>query len=38
MFEQNSRYYKIETVSLIDPSGRDVAYKRRRFLPLVRKS
>ena len=33
MFEQNSRYYKIETVSLIDPSGREVAYKRRRFLP-----
>ena len=33
MFEQNSRYYKIETVSLIDPSGREVAYKRRQFLP-----
>lgn len=33
MFEQNSRYYKIETASLIDPSGREVAYKRRRFVP-----
>ena len=22
MFEQNSRYYKIETVTLTDPSGR----------------
>jgi hypothetical protein len=33
MFEQNSRYYKIETATLIDPSGREVAYKRRRFLP-----
>ena len=33
MFEQNSRYYKIETATLIDPGGREVAYKRRRFLP-----
>lgn len=33
MFEQNSRYYKIETATLIDPGGREVAYKLRRFLP-----
>ena len=33
MFEQNSRYYKIETTSLTDPGGRQVAYKRRRFVP-----
>lgn len=33
MFEQNSRYYKIETTSLTDPGGRQIAYKRRRFVP-----
>jgi hypothetical protein len=35
MFEQNSRYYKIETATLTDPGGREVAYKRRRFVPLA---
>jgi hypothetical protein len=33
MFDQNSRYYKIETVTLTDATGRQLAYKRRRFLP-----
>jgi hypothetical protein len=33
MFEQNSRYYKIETTTLTDPGGRQIAYKRRRFIP-----
>lgn len=33
MFEQNSRYYKIETATLTDPGGRPIAYKRRRFVP-----
>jgi hypothetical protein len=33
MFDQNSRYYKIETATLTDASGRQIAYKRRRFLP-----
>jgi len=33
MFDQNSRYYKIETATLTDASGRQMAYKRRRFLP-----
>ncbi len=33
MFEQNSRYYKIETTTLTEPGGRRIAYKRRRFVP-----
>jgi len=33
MFEQNSRYYKIGTATLTDPSARQIAYKRRRFVP-----
>ena len=33
MFELNSRYYSIETTTLTLPDGREVAYKRRRFLP-----
>ena len=33
MFEPTSRYYNIETVSRVQPDGRVVAYKRRRFLP-----
>jgi nucleoid-associated protein YgaU len=33
MFNQNSRYYKIETDTLTDAGGRQIAYKRRRFLP-----
>lgn len=34
MFEPNSRYYKVETAITILPDGREVAYKRRRFLPM----
>ncbi len=33
MFDSNSRYVKISTASLIDSSGREIAYIRRRFLP-----
>jgi hypothetical protein len=33
MFDLNSRYYKIETATYTDASGRQIAYKRRRFLP-----
>jgi len=33
MFEPTSRYFNVETVSRIQPDGRIVAYKRRRFLP-----
>jgi hypothetical protein len=33
MFEPSSRYYAIETAVLTLPDGRQVAYKRRRFLP-----
>jgi hypothetical protein len=33
MFDPNSRYYNVETVSRTQPDGRVVAYKRRRFLP-----
>jgi hypothetical protein len=33
MFDQNSRYYKIETATLTEASGWQIAYKRRRFLP-----
>ena len=33
MFETTSRYYAIETAILTLPDGRQVAYKRRRFLP-----
>jgi hypothetical protein len=33
MFEPTSRYYAIETAILTLPNGRQVAYKRRRFLP-----
>ncbi len=33
MFQHTSRYYPIETAHLIQPDGREVAYKRRRFLP-----
>jgi len=33
MFDQSSRYYKVETTTMTDASGRQIAYKRRRFLP-----
>jgi hypothetical protein len=33
MFQPTSRYYNLETVTLVDPDGRMIAYKRRRFLP-----
>jgi len=33
MFEPGSRYHPLETAILTLPDGRQVAYKRRRFLP-----
>lgn len=33
MFDPNSRYYNLETAVLETPDGREVAFKRRRFLP-----
>ncbi len=33
MFEPTSRYYSIETVTMIASNSREVAYKRRRLLP-----
>jgi hypothetical protein len=33
MFDPNSRYYNLETAVLQTPDGRQLAYKRRRFLP-----
>ena len=33
MFEHTSRYYNIETATLVTPDSRVIAYKRRRFLP-----
>jgi hypothetical protein len=33
MFDPNSRYYNLETAVLKTPDGRELAYKRRRFLP-----
>lgn len=33
MFEPESRYFEIETATLVTAAGRTVAYKRRRFLP-----
>jgi len=33
MFDFTSRYANLETVTLTEPSGRVVSYKRRRFLP-----
>jgi hypothetical protein len=35
MFEPGSRYFDLETTSLILPGGREVRYVRRRFLPLA---
>jgi nucleoid-associated protein YgaU len=33
MFEENSRYYPLETAEYITIDGQSIAYKRRRFLP-----
>ena len=33
MFDHTSRYYPLETAFWADPDGREIAYKRRRFLP-----
>jgi hypothetical protein len=33
MFEKNSRYYILETATLITDDGRSIPYLRRRFLP-----
>ena len=33
MFDPASRYYEIETAMLTGPDGREIPYKRRRFLP-----
>ena len=33
MFDHTSRYYQIEEATYTAPGGREVAYKRRRFLP-----
>ncbi len=33
MFEIGSRYYNIESVTYVSPDGREIVYKKRRFLP-----
>jgi hypothetical protein len=33
MFDSDSRYADIEDAGLVTPDGREVSYKRRRFLP-----
>ncbi len=33
MFQRTSRYYDVETATLVEPDGRDVRYARRRFIP-----
>jgi hypothetical protein len=33
MFDPSSRYYSLETATLKTADGREMAYKRRRFLP-----
>lgn len=33
MFTHTSRYYALDTVTLTTADGRQIAYKRRRFLP-----
>ena len=33
MFEPTSRYHALPTATTTTPDGREVAYKRRRFLP-----
>jgi len=36
MFVHTSRYYPLETATYTTPTGRIMAYKRRRFLPLIK--
>ena len=33
MFEHSSRYYLLEDATYCTPDGREIRYKRRRFLP-----
>ena len=33
MFDTNSRYYALEQASYVDNHGREIKYKRRRFIP-----
>jgi hypothetical protein len=33
MFDFTSRYYAIENATFVDPAGRTIVYKRRRFVP-----
>ena len=33
MFDARSRYYNVETATIVSADGRTIAYKRRRFLP-----
>ncbi|MFO0606338.1 MAG: LysM domain-containing protein [Polyangiales bacterium] len=33
MFLRTSRYYEVETATLIESDGREVRYARRRFIP-----
>lgn len=33
MFEPQSRYYHLETATHVTEDGREITYKRRRFLP-----
>lgn len=33
MFNEDSRYFNIETVKITGTDGREIAYKKRRFLP-----
>ena len=35
MFDHTSRYYPLETAVFSDAAGREVRYKRRRFLPFA---
>lgn len=37
MFTETSRYYSLETVKYTNSEGREVVYKRRRFLPVVQR-
>ena len=34
MFDSDSRYYQLETITINTSGGREVAYKSRRFLPI----
>ena len=33
MFSHTSRYFSVETATYTTPDGREIAFKRRRFLP-----